>query len=51
MISTEAIKTFGQEVAEKFQPDKIILFCSCAYGEPNEDSDVDLLVVLQFGRC
>jgi len=27
-----------------FQPDKIILFGSYAYGTPNEDSDVDLLV-------
>jgi len=49
-ISTETIKTFGQEVAEKFQPDKIILFGSYAYGDPNEDSDVDLLVVLPFEK-
>ena len=35
-----------QQVAERFQPNKIILFGSYAYGEPNEHSDVDLLVVM-----
>jgi predicted nucleotidyltransferase len=28
-----------------FQPEKIILFGSYAYGQPNEHSDVDLLVI------
>ena len=32
-------------VAE-FQPEKIILFGSYAWGEPNEDSDVDLFVIV-----
>jgi hypothetical protein len=32
-------------IVEKFHPDKIILFGSQAYGEPNEHSDVDLLIV------
>ena len=32
--------------AEEFHPDKIILFGSYAYGTPNQDSDVDLLVVM-----
>lgn len=38
-----------QEVADKivrdFQPEKIILFGSWAWGTPNEDSDVDLFIV------
>jgi predicted nucleotidyltransferase len=33
-------------VAERFDPEKIILFGSYGYGEPHEDSDVDLLVIM-----
>ncbi len=40
------IRRFARDVAEKFQPDKIILFGSYAYGTPHEDSDVDILVVM-----
>jgi predicted nucleotidyltransferase len=36
----------AREIADKFQPDKIILFGSYAYGKPHQDSDVDLLVVM-----
>ena len=32
-------------VVEQFQPEQIILFGSYAYGNPTQDSDVDLLVV------
>jgi hypothetical protein len=35
---------YRNSIAEKFHPDKIILFGSYAYGTPHEDSDVDLLV-------
>lgn len=48
MISLSQVQDFCQEVVEKFQPDKIILFGSYAYGEPNQDSDIDLLVILPF---
>ncbi|MFO0967024.1 MAG: nucleotidyltransferase domain-containing protein [Gemmataceae bacterium] len=41
-----AIRTFARQIAERFHPEKIVLFGSYAYGEPNEDSDVDLLVVM-----
>jgi predicted nucleotidyltransferase len=40
------IRRFARAVAEMFQPDKIILFGSYAYGTPHDDSDVDILVVL-----
>ena len=40
------IRRFARQVAEKFQPDKIILFGSYAYGTPHEDSDVDILVIM-----
>ena len=39
------IRRFARQVAERFRPDRIILFGSYAYGEPNADSDVDILVV------
>ena len=40
------IRKFAREVAERFEPEKIILFGSYAYGTPNDDSDVDILVVM-----
>jgi predicted nucleotidyltransferase len=40
------IRQFARQVAERFQPDKIILFGSHAYGTPHADSDVDILVVM-----
>jgi predicted nucleotidyltransferase len=40
------IRRFARQVAERFQPDKIILFGSYAYGTPHADSDVDILVVM-----
>jgi uncharacterized protein len=39
-----------EEIVERLKdglhPDKIILFGSHAYGKPNDDSDIDLLIVL-----
>ncbi len=46
LIPQSAIRRLAREIAEKFQPDRIILFGSYAYGEPNEHSDVDILVVM-----
>jgi predicted nucleotidyltransferase len=45
-IPLRVIRSFARAVAERFDPDKIILFGSYAYGTPDEDSDVDLLVVM-----
>ncbi len=41
-----AVRRMVRQIAEKFQPDKIILFGSYAYGTPNEHSDIDILVVM-----
>src|SRR5262245_34620906 len=46
LVPRPAIRRLAEEIAEKFRPDKIILFGSYAYGEPNERSDVDILVVM-----
>jgi uncharacterized protein len=45
-IPLRIIRRFARQVAERFQPDKIILFGSYAYGTPHADSDVDILVVM-----
>jgi uncharacterized protein len=47
-VPLRVIRRYARAVAERFKPDKIILFGSHAYGTPHADSDVDLLVVM---RC
>ena len=32
-------------IKEKYEPEKIILYGSYAYGKPTEDSDIDLFIV------
>ena len=45
-VPLRVIRRFARQVAERFRPDKIILFGSHAYGTPHADSDVDILVVM-----
>lgn len=45
-VPRAAIRQYVRQVVEKFHPDKVILFGSHAYGKPDADSDVDLLVVM-----
>jgi predicted nucleotidyltransferase len=45
-IPLAAIRRFARQIAERFHPDKIILFGSYAYGTPHAESDVDLLVIM-----
>jgi predicted nucleotidyltransferase len=45
-VPMRVIRRFADQVAERFQPEKIILFGSHAYGKPHADSDVDILVVM-----
>jgi uncharacterized protein len=46
-VTPEAINQIVQRIVEQFHPEKVILFGSYAYGTPDEDSDVDLLVVME----
>ncbi len=46
-ITPEAIERMVQRIVEQFHPEKVILFGSYAYGTPTEDSDVDLMVVME----
>ncbi len=48
MITMRQIEAVSHRIAQAFRPEKIILFGSYAYGEPTEDSDVDLLVIMPF---
>jgi len=45
-IPQAAIDEVVQLIAEKFHPQKIILFGSYARGKPRPESDVDLLVIM-----
>src|SRR5205809_6612410 len=45
-VPMRVIGRFARDEAERFQPERIILFGSHAYGTPHADSDVDLLVVM-----
>jgi predicted nucleotidyltransferase len=45
-VPLSAIRRFARQIAERFHPEKIILFGSYAYGAPHNESDVDLLVIM-----
>lgn len=46
MVSMQEIRRYCDAIATAFQPQRIILFGSYAYGEPTADSDVDVMVVM-----
>ena len=42
------LEPYLQVLIKEFEPEQIILFGSYAYGQPDEHSDVDLLVIKQL---
>jgi len=42
------IEDVSGRIAAEFEPERILLFGSYAWGAPSPDSDVDLLVILPF---
>ena len=48
MVDEKRISELSEQIVREFQPERIILFGSYAYGQPEPDSDVDLLVILPF---
>jgi predicted nucleotidyltransferase len=50
MVSMQDIKRYCDAIAAAFKPQRIILFGSHAQGQPGEDSDVDVLVVMRNAR-
>ena len=45
MISKNKIDEIVIRIANEYRPDKIILFGSYAQGAPDEDSNIDLLII------
>jgi uncharacterized protein len=41
----QTLNEIVRRLVADYQPEKIILFGSYAYGEPHEDSDLDLLII------
>ncbi len=48
MVAMNEVEALAQRIVEAFDPEKIILFGSHAYGTAKEYSDVDLLVIMAF---
>ncbi len=42
----QKLRDVTQKIIKAYNPERIILFGSFAYGEPTEDSDVDLLIIM-----
>jgi predicted nucleotidyltransferase len=45
-LESNILDEMVRRLVAEFQPEKIILFGSYAWGEPTEDSDVDLFVIV-----
>ncbi len=45
-ISAKHIRAVVEQITSAYDPEKIILFGSYAYGKPNAWSDLDLLVIM-----
>lgn len=50
LVKKEAIQDVARQIAEKFKPERVILFGSYAREEATPDSDVDMLVVADSPR-
>ncbi len=46
-VTRRQIRAVVDRIVKFADPDKVILFGSYAYGKPNADSDVDLLVIME----
>ena len=45
MNGKEVVNRIVEKIKMQYQPEKIILFGSYAWGNPTKDSDIDLLIV------
>jgi predicted nucleotidyltransferase len=45
MDRRELLKNIVEKIKENYQPQKIILFGSYAWGKPTKDSDIDLFII------
>lgn len=44
-VTKEKIQEVVDKIVREYQPEKVILFGSYAWGKPHEDSDVDLFII------
>ncbi len=45
-VTHDLLQEMTRRLVEQFQPEQVILFGSHAWGMPDQDSDVDLLVIV-----
>ena len=45
----DVIRLLARRIVDQFHPQKIILFGSYAYGQPQPETDIDLLVIMEAG--
>ncbi|MGI8856520.1 MAG: nucleotidyltransferase domain-containing protein [Thermomicrobiales bacterium] len=45
-LDTDLLAEMTRRLVDEFHPEQIILFGSHAWGTPNEDSDIDLFVIV-----
>jgi predicted nucleotidyltransferase len=45
-IPEEVIREIARHIADRYHPQRIILFGSYAYGQPRPESDIDLLIIM-----
>jgi len=48
VVTMDRIRELCDRIVREFHPERVILFGSYARGDADEDSDVDLLVVMPF---
>ena len=48
MVSLGEIRRLADTIVREYRPERVVLFGSYASGTAREDSDIDLLVVMQF---
>ena len=49
MVDEKSIQDLRDRIRAECRPERIILFGSYAYGNPETDSDVDILVIVEHG--
>jgi len=50
MTRISEIKKYVSSLTREFRPNRVILFGSYARGKPTEDSDVDILVIMNHDK-
>lgn len=50
MVNKQHIRNYAERVGMRFHPERVILFGSYARGGATDDSDVDLLVIMEHDK-